>query len=278
MVGQQQSVIWRFVGGTVRGASHRRGSLPNQDAIAWAPASGVGSPLLLSVADGHGARASFRSATGSALAVDVAIALLTEFLNEQQNSEVDQLLAAAARIPEELAARWRTAVDRHAEENPLPNRDGNFRIAYGTTMLAAAVTERFLLLVQLGDGDILIVAENGEVRRPWPRDDRYLGGETPSLCSDDAASHVRLDVQPLRPESHQLILLCTDGYANSFRQDDGFLSAGRDILEIIQQEGIGRVERELEDWLRETSDLGSGDDITAGILWRTSPEGSANGG
>src|SRR6266540_3539342 len=101
MIDQERSVIWRFVGCSVRGASHRRGSLPNQDAIAWAPASGVGSPLLLGVADGHGAQASFRSATGSALAVDVAIGLLTEFLGEQENSGLDQLLAAAtARIPQ----------------------------------------------------------------------------------------------------------------------------------------------------------------------------------
>src|SRR3954468_9461547 len=107
MIGEERSVIWRVLGCSVRGASHRRAHLPNQDAIAWAAQpTGGGRSAILSVADGHGAAASFRSATGSALAVQAAIGLLTEFLGEQANSESQQLLAAAVRrLPRELSAR-----------------------------------------------------------------------------------------------------------------------------------------------------------------------------
>jgi serine/threonine protein phosphatase PrpC len=276
MIGEERSVIWRVLGCSVRGASHRRARLPNQDAIAWAQPTGGGSSAILSVADGHGAAASFRSATGSALAVQAAIGLLTEFLGEQASADSEQLLAAAVRrLPRELTARWRAAVAEHATQNPIsPNGENSGKhvdgsIAYGSTILAAAVTGTSVLFLQLGDGDILIVSDNGEVRRPWPPDGRFLGGETLSLCSEDPWQHVRVDVQPLDREAHQLILLCTDGYANSFREDTGFLRAGRDILDIIRQEGIGRVECDLEQWLQEASDVGSGDDITAGILWQT---------
>jgi serine/threonine protein phosphatase PrpC len=271
--------MWRAIGRSVRGASHRRGRIPNQDAIAWVPASGTGSPLILGVADGHGAQASFRSDTGSALAVEVATALLGEFLEQEAGAGLGQLASAVRSIPRELIARWRRAVDDHAGKNPIPvnGARGDIAIAYGSTILAAAVTEEFVVLLQLGDGDILLVSADGEVRRPWPRDGRYLGGETPSLCSEDAWTQVRVDIQAFAPEAHQLILLCTDGYANSFREDDGFLRTGRDILEIIQQEGIGRVEQDLEDWLWEASELGSGDDITSGLLWRAPAVGSANG-
>lgn len=275
MVGLERPVIWRAVGCSVRGASHRRRRTPNQDAIAWAPATGAGSSVILGVADGHGAQESFRSATGSALAVHVATELIAEFLREQANCPLDQLLLVAQNwIPKELAGRWRRAVVEHAGKHPMPpghaenGTAAGLHIAYGSTILAAAVTEAFLLLLQLGDGDILIVSEGGGVRRPWPADDRYLGGVTPSLCGEDAWTHVRLDIQPLQPDAHQLVLLSTDGYSNSFREDAGFLSTGRDILEIIQQDGIGRVECDLERWLWEASELGSGDDITTGILWR----------
>ena len=38
--------------------------------------------------------------------------------------------------------------------------------AYGATLLAALITPNYLLLLQLGDGDILIVDSAGRVARP----------------------------------------------------------------------------------------------------------------
>jgi serine/threonine protein phosphatase PrpC len=282
MTGQARSANWHGIGCSVRGASHRRSDAPNQDAIAWVPPSRALSPLILAIADGHGARASFRSSIGSALAVQVATRLLAEFLDPPAGQEPEQLMAEAIRrIPRELPARWRQSVEDHAAAHPLQPGESAAAAGpllwYGSTILAAAVTDDFLLLLQLGDGDILIVSEDGDVRRPWPPDQRLLGGETHSLCGPDASGHVRIDVRPLAPDSHPLVLLCTDGYANSFRDDAGFLRTGRDILEIIRQDGIGRVESELETWLEEASELGSGDDITAGILWRAPAEGGGDG-
>lgn len=277
MASDTRSIHWQGAGCSVRGASHRRRQTPNQDAIAWTPLECAGDPLIVGVADGHGARTSFRSAIGSALAVDVATRLLGEFVAECGSVTLGDLRAAARdRLPMELTTRWRRAVEEHFAAHPLDGGDlepGNKEMGrgphlwYGSTLLAAAATEDFLILMQLGDGDILIVSEDGKVIRPWPRDDRFLGGETPSLCGEDAAAYCKVEVRRFVPGEHQLVILSTDGYANSFRDDQGFLKAGRDILEIIRHEGLGRVEAELETWLRETSDLGSGDDITVGVLW-----------
>ena len=66
----------------------------------------------------------------------------------------------------------------------------------------------------------------------------------------------------------ELILLATDGYANSFREDAGFLKVGSDLLGIIRTDGLDKVNENLETWLTETSKAGSGDDITLGILCR----------
>jgi serine/threonine protein phosphatase PrpC len=67
---------WRVAGRSVRGASHQRRGAPNQDAIIWAPDHG--GTVILAVADGHGSRASYRSGTGSALAVQVVSEVLQE--------------------------------------------------------------------------------------------------------------------------------------------------------------------------------------------------------
>jgi serine/threonine protein phosphatase PrpC len=64
-----------------------------------------------------------------------------------------------------------------------------------------------------------------------------------------------------------MILLSTDGYANSFQDDSGFLKAARDIWEILRSDGKDYVQKHLEEWLNETSEGGSGDDITVGLVF-----------
>jgi hypothetical protein len=65
-----------------------------------------------------------------------------------------------------------------------------------------------------------------------------------------------------------LILVATDGYANSFPSEEEFVKIGRDYREMIGQNGITYVGQQLEDFLKETSEGGSGDDITLGIIRR----------
>jgi hypothetical protein len=63
-----------------------------------------------------------------------------------------------------------------------------------------------------------------------------------------------------------LVLLSTDGYANSFRSDEDFLKIGQDYLEIIREQGIASLAEELPAILTEATQQGSGDDITLAIL------------
>jgi hypothetical protein len=198
------------------------------------------------VADGHGHSSCFRSETGAELAVACALEVLGEYRKGHEEA-----------IPRVLSQRWRRAVRAHAGDETRP------WAAYGSTILGILATEEFVLYLQLGDGDILIVSKDGEVVRPWPRDERLLGVETTSLSLQNAAGEMRVE---LRGEIPQLILLCTDGYANSFREDSGFLQVGRDILGIIRDEGREKFEGNLSGWLSEASELGSGDDITLGYL------------
>ena len=276
MTSLDQSPLWRVIGRTVRGAFHRRQQIANQDAIAWLPAGGSAPVAVVAVADGHGSADSYRSATGSEYAVQTVTGIFQEFLEQNPQSDLDSIERGVREwMPKELVVRWRGAVRAHLAEHPiLEDRRLNNSpfIAYGSTILAALVTNAFALYLQLGDGDMLLVSPDGEVRRLWPRDQRFLGVETASLCGEEAWREVRLLTEPLQHDSPQLVLLCTDGYANSFRDDQEFLKAGRDILEIIRQDGIETVESNLESWLLETSEMGSGDDISLGIICRTADE------
>lgn len=267
-----QTDFWTVVGKSVCGASHRRRGTVNQDAIGWWGSANSG--LAVAVADGHGSASCFRSATGAALAVESAGKVLSNF--SERYPEYDAAGASAAGVPAQVAALWHQLVDQDIAAAPFSaaelalldeRTDGSWR-PYGSTVLAALATPSHVLYLQLGDGDILIVSDDGSVTRPWPRDPRLLGIETTSLCGGDAAAEMRVTVEPYNEASPALVVLATDGYANSFREDYGFLRTGEDILHTIREEGIESVACSLEDWLNEASIFGSGDDITVAVLCR----------
>ena len=266
--------VWQVTGHSVRGASHVRSGLPNQDAIGWIESADRSGRVLLAVADGHGSAKCFRSDYGSRFAIDAVKALMSA-------PEIPDV----ARFPANLIRTWRQSVEEHLRDNPISTRsllqlerklgkdarrsvEADPILAYGSTLLAVVASESSLLYVQLGDGDILTVSSEGDVSRPWPREQDRFGDETASLSTGGADREVRMQTDLATERMPALILLSTDGYANSFREDGGFLAVGTDLLRIIQTEGIAPITENLELWLREASDLGSGDDITVGLLWR----------
>lgn len=271
---------WQVAGQSVRGAAHERSGMPNQDAICWRPDSGAGSSLVLAVADGHGSTRYPRSHVGASLAVETATQLVHDFLSGQAEAENLSLVKRAAEewLPRAMVRAWREAVNDHLGTNPLSeveldalgrgngNDPDKLTMAYGATILTAAVAERFVLYLQLGDGEILTVTDQGVVSKPLVKDDRLFANETTSLCTSDAWSDFRVSFQPITDKPPALILLATDGYPNSFRDEEGFLKVGSDILETIRAEGLGRVKDDLAGWLSDSTHAGSGDDVTLGIL------------
>lgn len=273
---------WFITGTSVRGAIHSRLKLPNQDAISWWPESGSEFPIIMSVSDGHGSQKSIRSDTGSRLAVENTLKVLKEFA--QNNRDECDMLKIREQAGEEIPARieklWKQSVKKHIQNLPFTvhelealrgageaisseDADEIGFLAYGATLLGVLLTETYTLYLQLGDGDILNVMDNGDVVRPVPGDTRLLGNETTSLCSESSANEFRIAVQET---SADLILLSTDGYSNSFCDEDEFFKVGPDFLEMIRSEGVDTIKENLSEWLLETTRMGSGDDITLGII------------
>jgi serine/threonine protein phosphatase PrpC len=281
---------WQVVGQSVRGASHERTGLPNQDAICWQPASGAGSSAVLAVADGHGSARYSRSHIGARLAVANATQLIQDFLAGQAAADNLSVVKRAAEewLPGALVRSWLDAVGEHIKANPLSDDEldalgrghsdsfqspeERLTIAYGATLLVAGVTDAFVLYLQLGDGEMLTVTDRGEVSKPLAKDDRLFANETTSLCTPEAWRDFRVGFQPITRAQPALILLATDGYPNSFRDETGFLKVGSDMLEIIRAEGLGSVKEKLEGWLADSTNAGSGDDVTLGILCSVKPE------
>jgi hypothetical protein len=187
---------------------------------------------------------------------------------------------------EDLSRRWQAATREHLQAHPfgveelqrLAHEGGTAAqsaleahplLAYGATLTTVWLGESYLLYLQLGDGDILDVSPQGAVSRPLPGDERLFGGQTTSLCAPQAWRDFRIAFRTLSPTSDPaLVLLSTDGYANAFREDAGFLRVGTDLLDLVRQEGLGAVATGLDSWLAEATEQGSGDDVTVGLLCR----------
>jgi hypothetical protein len=259
--------LWQVAGESVRGAVHERNGLPNQDAMQWLPAAGHGSSIVLAIADGHGSARYSRSHIGARLAVESSAQLVQEFLDSQVEPRNLSLIKDTTEewLPRALVRKWIEVVSEHSNSDPLSTDDQNL-IAYGSTLLVTAVTEHFAIYLQLGDGEILTVSESGEVTRPLTKDDRLFGNETTSLCAPDAWRDFRVSFQPFIQPPPALILLSTDGYPNSFRDESGFFKVGSDILDMIRENGLTFIKENLGGWLSDSTRAGSGDDVTLGIL------------
>jgi serine/threonine protein phosphatase PrpC len=286
---------WSVTGKSVRGSTHIRAELPNQDAIGWQPASGAGPVVILALSDGHGSAKSFRSENGASFAIEAAIEEIRSLLAGQP--DLTDLTAikrtAEERLPREIVRHWAQMVKDHASQNPVTSEElekaiqksstpvdrealeDNILLWYGTTIIIAVATASFIFFVQQGDGDILTVSDNDEVTRPMASDERLFANETLSLCDPEAWRDFRFAFQIVSDSPPALVLLSTDGYANSFTNQDEFLKVGPDLLRMVRNVGLGVVGEHLEGWLNESSGRGSGDDITLGLIYRSQKSGSS---
>lgn len=263
------SGTWLIGGASVRGSAHARTGRPNQDAIAWLPPEARAVRVAGAVSDGHGAPVHFRSDVGARLAVDGATALLAWQMDDAEADEADPALAG------ELVDQWQKAVARHAAATPfsdvealLPGSRGT--TPYGATLVAFAANDTMLVVLQIGDGDMVIGYPDGRIDRPLASDVGLVGEETYSLCLPDAVARFRAATlwrEPGRPWP-DFIAAASDGVSKSFQDEAAFQQAMARLRAHAAANWPGLLET-LPDWLEDLSNRGSGDDSTICIAVRS---------
>ncbi|MEX2323609.1 MAG: protein phosphatase 2C domain-containing protein [Acidimicrobiia bacterium] len=240
--------MWKIVAASVAGTGHDRAG--NQDAVGFVPDDGVGELVRVAVADGHGAAMYERSARGARMAVEAALA---DPLGSAADASLQGMMRGAL-------LRWEEAVDADLRANPHEME----RDVYGTTLLVVSADATTVACAQLGDCQVLTVDGAGKVTSPIPDDPRLTGNLTTSLTGAYPIGNTRY--ARLAADGIRLLLVCTDGYENSFADQRSFFQAASDFADIIDRHGLGVVRKELRGWLVETMSGGSGDDTTVALV------------
>jgi len=267
---EQHQPGWTVLSASRIGSVHLRDELPLQDAIlTWSD----GAQAVAAVADGHGHKAHFRSDIGSALAAVSAVEVLRRAVGELTDPESagDVVTTAAAAIVD----NWVSKVRHHIEANPFDLADEREAAAvddplrpYGTTLLGAAVSGDLLVVLQIGDGDAVLVTDQGESLRAVPDDPQLDGLHTSSLCEPEPLRALRTAVIDTRVEDVALAFLCTDGFGTS-RVDAGgwWRQTGEQLVEFGRTRGLEWMREQLPSWLEEPAQIG-GDDTSMVIIAR----------
>lgn len=186
---------WRYVYASVPGVAHLADGIDCQDACAvqLVTAPEIGPVLVLVAADGAGSAA--RSRAGAELACRTLLAECATRLTDGGSMDWTRTEAEA------LLQSVRTALAQQAADAGVPVRE------FACTLLGAVVTADRALFLQIGDGAIVVGAENGYRPVFWPQAGEYAN-ETRFATDPDAVAHLECAVL-VEPVAE--IALLTDG-------------------------------------------------------------------
>lgn len=268
-------------GASVQGASHIRSGMECQDSCKRLYCSD--GSIIMAVADGHGSKNCPYSKTGSSIAVKVFCKAMSKYIKRFSDSP-EQLLTylnreGETKVAREIDIEWKRLVEKEHKnkQREIPQIDSGEKCGeldmpkvyeqYGTTLLGLVLANNFLFAFQLGDGDIIYASMNHV--EPVINGDKILGVETHSLSKKDAWKKAitvvrRMDLEDDVPS---MFLMSSDGFSNSYKNENEFKKTCTEYLDMINQYGVKTVKENLKSWLSETSAMGCGDDITVLIAY-----------
>jgi serine/threonine protein phosphatase PrpC len=281
---------------TVTGGSHIKRGKGCEDSSYYYDDSGVS---IAVVADGHGDDNCFRSAKGSMFAVECAGEGIKKFV-EFHESKFASFLFRKKNLPEydefnkvirdlikHIVALWQVKVQEDYTAHPftpeeLEKADEKHRRkfdadkgygskAYGTTLIAAAITSDYWFGIHIGDGRFTALYTDGAYDQPVPWDDKCYLNVTTSLCDDDAFESARFYFsfhQEKTPPA--AVFLCSDGIDDNYPVDENekhLYKLYRTITLTFVEDGPESTKKQLQDLANQFATKGKGDDTSiAGFI------------
>ncbi len=265
---------------SVIGHRHIQENMPKEDygAVSETPIA-----KIFALGDGHGDKNCPRSCVGSEYVVKITIEKMRDFCESVHAAGLETDLFDAEKaeplvrhLIRSIITSWSLAVNEHLSENPLTAEEEKgcdtylsaYRAGkklehiYGTTLIAGVVTDRYMLLLQQGDGRCDVFWEDGSVTQPIPWDARCEGNICTSICQEDAIESCRYYICDITKTTVIACIAGSDGVEDSFPTMDGTHSYFRSLLAYACQNGVSALETYMETALDELNRDGSRDDTT----------------
>lgn len=190
---------------------------------------------VIAVADGHGNDRHYRSEIGSRNAIESLFESVSLIMKRGKKALGLSDSVTISGLKETIVSIWRKKNLDYQMKNGLSVEEqkrilGGVRVSgeyvhrdmvgLGTTLLGAIITNDYIFFIQIGDGDSVYFDRSGVLRKNFmPVDECCDGDQTSSLCADDATDYIRTFCcsGENKPEA---VFLCTDGYSNSFDEDE----------------------------------------------------------
>lgn len=278
--------MYKMIYASTQGSDHIKHNMPCED---FGLVHETDLCSVFAVADGHGDSNCPRSQFGSETACRIAVAEMEKFCEDIGNNEWDSRLLTEGKDSEGLVrqlvtsivAKWVKTVNEDLISAPLTETEkagcGRYleryekgerlEHIYGTTLIAALLSESYLLLIQQGDGRCVVFDRKGTVSQPIPWDDRCFANVTTSLCDEDAIQSFRYCLIDLDKTGVIACMAGSDGVEDSFPSMDMMHVFYRDLLIYAAENGTEALNEYLAENLPEFSRKGSGDDVTiCGII------------
>jgi len=292
---------------SVLGGSHIKSGTVCQDASNFYDDESVS---IAVVADGHGDSSCFRSDLGAKFAVACTTRGIQQFVKEHEalfkkgvsknsdfpsHRELEKLLRE--KLIKQTVASWNKAVMENYQANPfkeeeLENVSEKYRRryenketinkAYGTSLIAAAITPWFWFAYHIGDGRFSVLYSDGSGGQPVPWDPKCYLNVTTSICDDDVLDR-ELGVRTYLSlkedkEIPVAFFLCSDGIDDNYPADEKenaiqLYRLYREIAVTIAEDGYDStcgkdgVSGQIKDLAYNFATKGKGDDTSlAGIV------------
>jgi serine/threonine protein phosphatase PrpC len=263
---------------------------PYQDQVKSAPLA------LAVVADGHGDENCFRSARGAEFAALATRDAVIEFADSLQPGllgiiELKQWPSKEIfekylhDLVKHIIASWHGKVEADYTGNPFKDEEmvnigekyrkryaagQNLHHAYGTTLIAAAITKEYWFGIHIGDGRFTALYRDGTFAQPVPWDERCYLNVTTSICDDDAFERARIYYAPVSEKPPAAIFLCSDGVDDNYPVEGNekhLYKLYRTIALTFAEDGFDSTCSQIEELAGSFAVKGKGDDTSiAGII------------
>lgn len=279
---------WGVIGASVQGPYHKNKGQPNEDAIGWFQKKPGKLPVILSVADGVGDETCFRSARGSRFAIEASLESCRKHIRKIQYWHDEQLRYC---LLDDIIERWNQKISEDIRNNPFSPEEeliSTKRVQhalshitdaeridqstfirsypYSTTLNTVIVTRTAIIALQVGDGDIVSVQDDGSATEIFPHGTEcgVIPLSDPNVKKFCTISRKRMDtIRPL------ILYVSSDGYSAGYDTSKGMPQFDEIIAfefhSKIQDFSLAAIQEALPSLLEELSQ-GSFDDLSLGII------------